>query len=51
MKYDISAIPTVIVFNNGNIEEQFDPNIMFQLEATKSDVQDTIDEIMLKQFE
>ena len=51
MKYDISAIPTLIVFNNGNIEEQFDPNIMFQLEADKNDVQDTIDEIMLKQFE
>ena len=50
-KYNISAIPTLIVFNNGNIEEQFDPNIMFQLEATKSDVQNTIDEIMLKQFE
>jgi len=50
-KYNITAIPTLIIFNNGNIEEQFDPNIMFQLEATKNDVQDTIDEIMLKQFE
>ena len=38
-------------FNNGNIEEQFDPNIMFQLEASKNDVQSTIDGIMLKQFE
>ena len=50
-KYNISAIPTLIVFNNGNIEKQFDPNIMFQLEADKGDVQDAIDEIMLKQFE
>tara|TARA_R100001480_G_scaffold123398_1_gene121852 strand:+ start:220 stop:594 length:375 start_codon:yes stop_codon:yes gene_type:complete len=50
-KYNITAIPTLIVFNNGNVEEQFDPNIMFQLEATKNDVQGTIDEIMLKQFE
>ena len=50
-KYNISAIPTLIVFNNGNIEKQFDPNIMFQLEANKGDVQDAIDEIMLKQFE
>ena len=50
-EYNISAIPTLIVFNNGNIEEQFDPNIMFQLEADKGDVQDAIDEIMLKQFE
>ena len=50
-KYNITAIPTLIVFNNGNIEEQFDPNIMFQLEASKNDVQSTIDGIMLKQFE
>ena len=50
-KYNISAIPTLIVFNNGNIEKQFDPNIMFQLEANKGDVQNAIDEIMLKQFE
>ena len=50
-KYNISAIPTLIVFNNGNVEQQFDPNIMFQLEANKGDVQNAIDEIMLKQFE
>ena len=50
-KYNITAIPTLIVFNNGNVEEQFDPNIMFQLEASKNDVQSTIDGIMLKQFE
>ena len=50
-KYDITAIPTLIIFNNGNVEKQFDPNIMFQLEANKNDVQGTIDDIMLKQFE
>ena len=50
-EYNISAIPTLIVFNNGNIETQFDPNVMFQLEADKKDVQNTIDDIMLRQFE
>ena len=49
-EYDISAIPTVIIFNNGNIEEIINPNIMFQLEADKKEVQGKVDEIILKQF-
>ena len=49
-EYDISAIPTVIIFNNGNIEEIIKPNIMFQLEADKKEVQGKVDEIILKQF-
>ena len=38
-EYEITAIPTVIIFNNGNIEETFKANIKFQLEADKKDVQ------------
>jgi len=50
-EYEITSIPTVIIFNNGNIEETFNANIMFQLEANKKDVQAKVDEIILKQFE
>tara|TARA_R110002012_G_scaffold181131_1_gene347012 strand:- start:774 stop:1154 length:381 start_codon:yes stop_codon:yes gene_type:complete len=50
-EYEITSIPTVIIFNNGNIEETFTANIMFQLEAEKKDVQAKVDEIILKQFE
>ena len=50
-EYEITSIPTVIIFNNGNIEETFNANIMFQLEAEKKDVQAKVDEIILKQFE
>jgi thioredoxin 1 len=50
-EYEITSIPTIIIFNNGNIEETFNANIMFQLEADKKDVQAKVDEIILKQFE
>ncbi len=49
-EYDITAIPTVIIFNNGNIEETYKANIMFQLEADKKDVQGRVDEIILNNF-
>ncbi len=49
-EYNISAIPTLIIFNNGNVEEEIKPNIMFQLEADKKEVQGKVDDIILKQF-
>tara|TARA_R110002012_G_scaffold38092_1_gene106408 strand:- start:3270 stop:3650 length:381 start_codon:yes stop_codon:yes gene_type:complete len=49
-EFEITSIPTIIIFNNGNIEETFNANIMFQLEAEKKDVQAKVDEIILKQF-
>ena len=49
-EFEITSIPTIIIFNNGNIEETFNANIMFQLEAEKKDVQSKVDEIILKQF-
>ena len=29
-EYNISAVPTVLVFDNGEEKERFNPNIMFQ---------------------
>jgi thiol-disulfide isomerase/thioredoxin len=49
-EFEITAIPTIIIFNNGNVEETYTANIMFQLEADKKDVQSKVDEIILKQF-
>ena len=48
---EITAIPTVIIFNNGNIEETFKANIMFQLEADKKTIQNSIDTINLNKFQ
>ena len=50
-KYNIKAIPTVIIYDNGEEVARFNPNIMLQLEATKKDVQSAIDEIVLKKFQ
>jgi len=49
-KYKVTSIPTVIIFESGEEKERFKANIMFELEATKKDVQKSIDKIMLAKF-
>ena len=51
MEYNVSAIPTVIVFDNGVEKCRFNPNIMFQLEADKKTIQNSIDTIKLNKFQ
>ena len=50
-KYNVTCIPTVIIFESGEEKERFKANIMFKLDATKKDVQKSIDRIMLAKFE
>ena len=50
-KYKIRAIPTVIVYDNGEEIKRFTPSIMLQLEADKNQVQSAIDEIVLNKFQ
>ena len=50
-KYNVTCIPTVIVFESGEEKDRFKANIMFQLDATKKDVQKSIDNLMLAKFE
>tara|TARA_R110002167_G_scaffold25421_1_gene88236 strand:- start:209 stop:577 length:369 start_codon:yes stop_codon:yes gene_type:complete len=50
-KYKVTAIPTVIIFDNGVEQSRFDPNIMMQLQATKKQVQKAIDNITLSKFQ
>jgi len=50
-KYKVTAIPTVIIFDNGVEQERFNPNIMMQLTATKKKVQKSIDNITLSKFQ
>ena len=49
-EYNVTCIPTVIIFENGDEKERFKANIMFELDATKKDVQKSIDKIMLAKF-
>lgn len=50
-KYNVSAIPTIIIFDNGIEQNRFIPNIMMQLSATKKDVQSVINEITFNKFQ
>ena len=51
MDYDISAIPTIVVFDNGKEKERFKPNVMFQLEVDKKTIQHSIDTLTLNKFQ
>jgi len=50
-EYNITAIPTVIIFDNGVEKERFNANIMFQLEADKKTIQNSVDTIILNKFQ
>tara|TARA_R100001594_G_scaffold78241_1_gene112793 strand:- start:297 stop:695 length:399 start_codon:yes stop_codon:yes gene_type:complete len=50
-EYNVSAIPTVIIFDNGVEKVRFNPNIMFQLDADKKTVQNSVDTIVLSKFQ
>jgi thiol-disulfide isomerase/thioredoxin len=49
--YDVIGIPTVIIFENGEEKERFEPNIMFKLSADKKTIQHSIDTLTLNKFQ
>jgi len=49
-EHKIVVVPTIIIFNDGDEVERFQANIMMQLEATKEDVQEAVDEIIMSSF-
>tara|TARA_R100000900_G_scaffold31240_1_gene25281 strand:+ start:580 stop:981 length:402 start_codon:yes stop_codon:yes gene_type:complete len=51
MKYNVTAIPTVIIFDNGVEKARFNPNVMFKLDADKKTVQHSVDTITLNKFQ
>ena len=51
IKYNVSAIPTVIVFENGTEQARFNANIMFKLEADKKTIQHSVDTLILNKFQ
>ena len=50
-EYNVTAIPTIIIFDNGIEKCRFIPNIMFQLEADKKTIQNSVDTIILNKFQ
>ena len=47
--YKIVVVPTIIVFNGKEVE-RFQANIMMQIEATRKEVQNVVDEIIYSDF-
>ena len=48
-KYEIVVVPTIIVFNGKEVK-RFQADISFAMKATKSEVQEVVDEILMDQF-
>ena len=49
-KYKIVVVPTLVIFKDGEEVARFQANIMMQLEATKDEVHEKIDEILMEDF-
>ena len=49
-KYKIVVVPTLIIYNGGEEVGRFQANIMMKMEATKKEVQEKIDEILMDSF-
>jgi len=49
-KYKIVVVPTIVIYSDGEEVGRFQANIMMQMEATKKDVQEKIDEIIMSDF-
>ena len=49
-KYKIVVVPTILIFNGEEEKGRFQANIMMQLEATKEEVQEKIEEIIMEDF-
>ena len=49
-EYKNVVVPTLVVFNNNEEAKRFQANIMMTMEATRKEVQDAIDEIIMEAF-
>ena len=48
-KYEIVVVPTIIVFNGKEVK-RFQADISFAMKATKKEVQEVVDELLMDQF-
>ena len=48
-EYNIVVVPTIIIFNGKEVE-RFQADLSFAMQATKEDVQEIVDEILMEDF-
>lgn len=46
----ISVVPTVIIYDNGELIYRWEANILFELDVTITDIQKVIDEVIESKF-
>jgi hypothetical protein len=49
-KYKIAVVPTIIVFKDGEEALRFQADLSFKMVATKNEVQEAIDELLMSDF-
>tara|TARA_Y100000004_G_scaffold171475_1_gene207498 strand:- start:7 stop:360 length:354 start_codon:yes stop_codon:yes gene_type:complete len=49
-KYSIAVVPTIIIFDDGEEVKRFQADLSFKMVATKREVQDYIDELIISKF-
>ena len=48
--HNITVVPTILILIDGEEEERYEADISFSMQATKKEVQEVIDEIVMDQF-
>ena len=49
-KYAIAIVPTIIVFDDGEEVKRFQADLSFKMVATREEVQEYIDELIISKF-
>ena len=49
-KHKIIVVPTVVIYKDGEEVKRFQADISFSMQATREDMQDVIDELLMEDF-
>ena len=48
--HEITVVPTILILVDGEEEERYEADISFTMKATREEIQEGIDEILMDQF-
>ena len=48
--HNITVVPTILILIDGEEEKRYEADISFSMQATKEEIQEVIDEIVMDQF-
>ena len=49
-KYGVVVVPTIIIFKDGEEVKRFQADVSFKITATRKEIQDEIDELLMEDF-